>query len=733
MGSTPEPAPAPTDPAREQGAPITADTRRPPGFEATGPDPAVGAAVAPGAVSPSSAAAIREVLKRRGFRRIWYATALSSLGDWLGLLATTALAASLATSYQGQNYALGFVLVVRLLPSIVLGPFAGAFADRFDRRHTMVLSDLLRFVMFVSIPIGMTLNITNQQKLTLLYVASFLVECVSLFWTPAKDASVPNLVHRDQLEAANQLGLITTYGLTSVGAAILFAGFDIASRQVTGNLGTPHFSQVSLALYSNAASFLIAAAICATVREISGGARTAQRPTDQPGLWAMLLEGMSFLRSSRLLRGVIVGIMGAFAAGGGVIGAGHTYVTSLGGGNAAYGLLFGAVFTGLGLGMALAPRVAHGMSRRRVFGLAIVLAGFCLLLTALAPHVVIAVIVVVGVGFGGGVAFLSGLTLLGTEVADEMRGRVFAFIQSLVRIVLILSLAAVPFIVGGIGQAHTTILGAKMTIDGTRIVLALGGVLAVAAGVFAYELMDDRTGVGVLADVRCAFRRGRRRVRASGGVLVAFEGGEGSGKSTQLAALARTLRDAGHEVTCTFEPGGTPAGQQIRAIVLESREALDARAEAMLFAADRANHVATVIQPALDAGQIVLTDRFLDSSLAYQGAGRALPVEQIRKLSRWAIGDLAPDLTVVLDISVAAGLARAGKRGDADRLEAESVQFHQRVREAFLSYAAADPRRYLVVDAGGPRENVAAAIRAGVELVLAERAVLTSTEPAPVT
>lgn len=688
-------------------------------------------------------AAVREVLRRRGFRRIWYATALSSLGDWLGLLATTALAASLATSYQGQNYALGLVLLVRLLPSVLLGPLAGAFADRFDRRRTMVLSDLLRFLLFVSIPIAMTLHLSNHQKLMWLYVGSFAVECVSLFWTPAKDASVPNLVRRDQLEAANQLGLITTYGLTSVGAAILFAGLDIISRYLKGDLAT-HSDQVSLSLYFNAATFVIAAAICATVPELSRGGRGANRPanratdqagnrpadqpadrpadqpSDQPGLLAMLGEGMSFLRTNLLLRGVIIGIVGAFAAGGGVIGAGHTYVTSLGAGNASYGVLFGAVFVGLGIGMAVAPRVARDMSRRRVFGLSIVLAGFCLVLTSLAPHVVLAIVAVVGVGFGGGVAFLTGLTLLGSEIADQMRGRVFAFIQSLVRIVLILSLAVVPFVVGGIGQRRTTLFGAGVTIDGTRIVLLIGGLLAMLAGVAAYRAMDDRGTVSVLTDVGRVFRRRNLRP-TSGGIFIAFEGGEGVGKSTQIGALTEYLRGEGHPVRRTFEPGATPAGQQIRRLVLTSSDALDARAEALLFAADRADHVAKVIKPALEAGEIVLTDRFVDSSLAYQGAGRSLSVDEVRALSRWAIGDLTPDLTIVLDLPAAEGLARAGERGTADRLESESLQFHDRVREAFLSYAAADPHRYVVLDASAATEEVTAAVVAAVAVLLEGR------------
>ena len=669
------------------------------------------------------------MLRLTGFRRLWYATALSSFGDWLGLLATTALAASLATSYEGQNYALGLVLVVRLLPSIVLGPFAGAFADRFDRRHTMVFSDLLRFVLFVSIPVAMNFDISRDRKLVVLYVASFLVECVSLFWNPAKDASVPNLVRRDRVEAANQLGLVTTYGLTPVAAAITFSTLDLASLRLGQHLDWFHSNQVSLSLYFNAATFVIAGLVVWTIKEISGSHARAARG-DKPSLWAMLREGASFLGTSKLLRGIVVGMVGAFAAGGAVIGAGHTYVTSLGGGNASYGALFGAVFAGLGLGTGLAPRVARGMSRRRVFGLAIVLAGFCLLLTSVAPHVVLAMVVVVGVGFGAGVAFLSGLTLLGTEISDDMRGRVFAFIQSLVRVVLILSLAAVPFIVGRVGQAHTSMFGTTITIDGTRIVLALGAVLAMAAGVFAYQLMDDRGTVPVWTDFVTALRKdsSRRRRLDSGGVLIAFEGGEGAGKSTQISALAQSLRAEGLEVSVTFEPGATEAGRRIRSILLDSDEPLDYRAEALLFAADRAHHVATVVKPALDRGEIVLTDRFVDSSLAYQGAGRALSVDELRRLSRWAIDSLQPDLTILLDIPVADGLARAGHRAEADRLEQESVEFHERVRQAFRGCAEADPHRYRILDARLPLDELAARIRRAVDEVLVGRNVTRTTE-----
>ena len=158
-----------------------------------------------------------------------------------------------------------------------------------------------------------------------------------------------------------------------------------------------------------------------------------------------------------------------------------------------------------------------------------------------------------------------------------------------------------------------------------------------------------------------------------GGVFIAFEGGEGSGKSTQIKLLAEALRARGHDVLVTHEPGATEVGSGIRELVLHHRQPLSPRAEALLFAADRAHHVDTVIRPALEPRQIVLTDRYVDSSLAYQGVGRDLTIDEIRRLSRWATQDLGPDLTVLLDVPATIGLARARGDGAGDKLESESL------------------------------------------------------------
>ena len=193
------------------------------------------------------------------------------------------------------------------------------------------------------------------------------------------------------------------------------------------------------------------------------------------------------------------------------------------------------------------------------------------------------------------------------------------------------------------------------------------------------------------------------------GLFVCFEGGEGAGKSTQARLLADWLRGQGRPVLLTFEPGDTPVGKDIRRIVLDPATGhLADRTEALLYAADKAEHVEKVVRPALAAGAVVITDRYVDTSLAYQGTGRGIDASELEHVLRWATGDLRPDLTVVLDLAPEHGLGRFEER---DRIEAESVEFHQRAREGFLGLASADPDHYLVLDARQPQDDLAATIR----------------------
>ena len=200
------------------------------------------------------------------------------------------------------------------------------------------------------------------------------------------------------------------------------------------------------------------------------------------------------------------------------------------------------------------------------------------------------------------------------------------------------------------------------------------------------------------------------------GVFVCFEGGEGSGKSTQARLLADALREAGRDVLLTFEPGDTPVGKEIRRIVLDPATGhLTDRTEALLYAADKAEHVEKVVTPALDRRAVVITDRYVDTALAYQGVGRGLDAGELEHVLRWATGDLRPHLTVLLDVEPSAGLGRFEER---DRIEAESLEFHQRAREGFRALAAASPDHYLVLDASAERDHIAAQIRDRVEGLL---------------
>lgn len=196
----------------------------------------------------------------------------------------------------------------------------------------------------------------------------------------------------------------------------------------------------------------------------------------------------------------------------------------------------------------------------------------------------------------------------------------------------------------------------------------------------------------------------------AGGLFVAFEGGDGAGKSTQVRLLAQACERAGREVVVTRQPGGTPLGSALRELVLHG-EAMAPRAEALIFAADKAQHVVEVVLPALERGAVVVTDRYTDSSVAYQGAGRALGDDEVRVVQTWAVDGLVPDLTVVVDITAAEGRRR---RGDVhDRLEAEGDDFHEAVRTRFLAMADEAPGRYLVVDGTRPAETIHAEVLDG--------------------
>ncbi|MBO0775434.1 MAG: dTMP kinase [Actinobacteria bacterium] len=681
----------------------------------------------PGAVkfrSPARAGA-GSVLSIRPFRRLWIATSLSSLGDWLSLLALTALASTLTREGVAANAAVSGVWLTSLLPALIFGPLAGAVADRLDRRLNMIIGDVVRAVLYVSIPVNVTFGVVN--KLTWLYVAQFLASCASLFWTPAKDASVPNLVPPDKLEEANQYSLFTTYGSAPV-AGGLFGLLALASSAIAGI--SPYFhsaNQVNLALYFNAATFVVSAVTIYLLREIPK--RQASAHISAPSVAKTIWEGWKFLGKTAVVRGIVIGMVGAFSAGGVVVGLGPPYIKqTLHGGNAGWGLVFGAIFVGLAGGMFLGTRLLKEFSLHRQFGLSIAVAAVPLALIALIPNLIVVTLMVVLIGVFAGIAYVTGYTVVGRDVDDDTRGRTFAFLQSGVRVILFAVIAVAPVLAGGFtalwqgvtGSSTLQIGSAAYHAIGDNIVLLLAAAVALWLGIVSYRHMDDRKGVPLWEDLVGALRGQpfvpvRAHLNGQGpdarrGLLIALEGGEGSGKTTQARLLGIWLREQGYDVVSTHEPGATKVGMRLRALLLDSSLAsLSPRAEALMYAADRAEHVDQVIGPALERGAIVVTDRYMDSSIAYQGSGRSQPVTDVARLNRWATGSLVADLTVVLDLPPDEGLKRRAPSGD--RLEAEPPEFHERVRAGFLAQAHAEPQRYLVLDATLPPEEITRQIR----------------------
>ncbi len=662
------------------------------------------------------------VLSIKPFRRLWIALSLSSLGDWLSIVALTVLAPSLASGgVAAKGSAVSAVWLATLLPALLFGPLAGAVADRLDRRMVMIVGDVVRGLLFLSIPLF--------PNLVWILVAKFLAGVASQFWNPATAASIPNLVPKDKLERANQLSLLTTYGTAPL-AAGLFSVLALVSEGISRVTPLFHASSsamgaVDLALYFNAASYGISALTVYFIREIPK--RHASGKISVPSVFRSIWEGWRFIGQTPVVRGLVIGMVGAFAGAGVVVGLGYVYITyTLHGGSAGWGLVFAAIFVGMAVGMTVGTKVLGSFSRRRLFGLTIMAAAVPLALIGLVPVLGVVVLFVVLLGALSGIAYATGFTIVGLEVDDDTRGRVFAFFQSSIQVILLTVIFFVPLLSYALtkviaalnGTGNVKIGNITYASAGQNAVILLAAVVAFLLGLRAYRQMDDRKGVPLREDLLAAIHNepapsvlepvhlnGNAPPPAPAGRLIAFEGGEGSGKTTQARLIAIWLRELGYDVVTTHEPGATKIGMRLRALLLDTAHTgMSPHAEALMYAADRAEHVASVIAPALDRGAIVITDRYVDSSLAYQGAGRNLPIEEISRFNWWATGGRTPDLTILLDMDPIAGLNRRTR--SADRLEAEPAEFHLRVRAGFLELARAEPGRYLVLDAARPPGEV---------------------------
>jgi dTMP kinase len=670
------------------------------------------------------------VLSIKPFRALWIALSLSSLGDWLSILALLALAPSVT---HGSNLAktssISGVWVVTLLPALLLGPIAGALADRLDRRMTMIVGDVVRGLLFISIPLF--------PNLTWIFAAKFLAGVASQFWNPAASATIPNLVPKDKLERANQLSQLMTYGTAPL-AALLLAVLGYIATGLGHVAPVFHTNKIDLALFFNGASYFVSAITVYFLRQI--GKREHSGPISVPSTAKAIWDGWRFIRRTPVVRGLVIGMLGAFCAAGVVIGLASSYIQyTLNGGSAGFSLVFAMILIGLAIGMGFGSRPFGDFSRRRLFGVTLTASAVPLAMIALVPNLAVVTVFVFLMGVISGTAYPTGFTIVGLEVDDDTRGRVFAFFQSTIQAILLAVIAVAGFVATGFSAVIGALAGSRngeLTIahvtygaPGDNLLLLLSAVLVAVVGIQSYRQLDDRRGVPLFEDLVTAIRneplkrlpapppRDGDPVHGSSGLFIALEGGEGVGKTTQARLVAIWLREQGYDVVATHEPGATKIGMRLRALLLDTTHAgMSAHCEALLYAADRAEHVAKVVDPALERGAVVITDRYIDSSLAYQGAGRGQAIADIASLNSWATDGREPDLTVLLDMDPAEGVSRRAR--SADRLEAEPLDFHRRVRTGFLTLARAKPEHYLIVDATAPLGEITEQIKDRIREVL---------------
>jgi len=422
---------------------------------------------------------------------------------------------------------------------------------------------------------------------------------------------------------------------------------------------------------------------------------------------------------------MMFGIGAAMAATGAVLSLGPSFAyTTLDSQTAGWPILMAAFGLGMASGIVALNFVGKLLERERVFSSSMLFAAVSLLFLAVQPNISLAAIFTGALGFFVGTMWVTGYTLLQENVTDEFRGRTFGAITVVGRLVLLVSLVVFPFvgatldktIVNIHGSAKVHIGGQPIDLSGARLSLMVAGLAVIVAAAFTRQGMKR---LRLTRPKALALVPKLKRPPATG-LFIAFEGVEGSGKGTQIERAEAYLREAGHDVLVTREPGGTGFGEQVRRVVLDPKTGvLDPRAEALLFAASRAHTVSTVIRPALAAGRVVLCDRYVDSSLAYQGWARGLGEQDVLTLNVWATQGLFPDLVVLLHIEPDQGLARS--TGVPDRMELEGTDFHAKVADAYLKIAEEHPERFVVVDAERPVDEVFDGVREALDRVLRER------------
>jgi dTMP kinase len=421
-------------------------------------------------------------------RRLFSAQVVSSLGDWIGLVALLAVADRLVRGTAFDTFGPGFVLMSRLVPGLFLAPAAGVLVDRLDRRKVMVTCDVGRGIIMMTIPF-------ITQLWVLLFV-SLLLEAGQLLWVPAKEASVPNLVHGEYVQRANSLSLAAAYGTFPIGAALFSALARVAA--LLGGvsfLRSFEINQESLALFVDAGTFFTSAVLVAGLVLPTA---TGPRPHG-PGLrdeWNDLVVGIRFIRSDNLVRTVMGGLGTALLGVGAVVSLGPTFVRELlAGGSAGFGLVLFGLGVGGGVGMLLTNTIGRKIPPMLLFTGSVMLAGASLVLAALMSSLGPGVAFVALLGLFGAPGYSAGFTLMHSHVDDQLRGRVFGALLTVIRICMVCSLALSPIVSGFVDRFVRRLFdgtvvhvgGLSVNIAGVRLSLVFAGVLIAAAGMWAFR------------------------------------------------------------------------------------------------------------------------------------------------------------------------------------------------------------------------------------------------------
>jgi dTMP kinase len=423
---------------------------------------------------------------RGKFFRLFVAQFSSSLGDWTGLVAILFLAAEVS---KNKGTAIALVMIARMLPGFILAPVGGALIDRWDRRKVMVTCDIGRAGLLALLPFF--------HNLVELVAISFFVEILTLMWSPAKDASVPNLVEPEQLASANSLGLVAAYATFPLGAG-LYAGLAGISKWL-GNfsaLHPLHANQSSLAIWADGATFLLSAWLISHL-DLPEEERGAPQRIDWGATYRDIVDGLRFIRSDPMVRGVMIGLAGGLLGGGSVIPLGPLLATQvLGGGASSFGLLIVSLGVGAAVGVLTLLWLQRRLPRPTVFWVAIVTCGGSIIAAASFSSLAPAMVVGALIGASAGTGYVTGFTVLQENVADEMRGRIFATLYTIVRVCLLLALTLSPFIAnelgtlaGHVNHGSLHLAGVHVDLPGVRLALWLGGAITLLSGLAARELM----------------------------------------------------------------------------------------------------------------------------------------------------------------------------------------------------------------------------------------------------